>query len=88
MIRTGAIRYSLTRTYLDAKDRALMDHTKHKKFSWCPVCMVHTYHQKEQGKWVCTDKNHEDFLQYRTDPWIEQYRKSKTIFRTPVKREA
>jgi len=49
------------------------------KFSWCPVCMVHTYHKKVRGKWLCTDWNHEDFLRLRTDPWIEEYRKSQSV---------
>ena len=51
------------------------------KFSWCPVCMVHTYHKQVRGKWHCTDWNHEDFLRLRTDPWIEEYRKSKSASR-------
>jgi len=49
------------------------------KFSWCPVCMVHTYHKKVRGKWICTDWNHEDFLRLRTDPWIEEYRKTQSV---------
>ena len=55
-----------------------MSKKEKRRFSWCPVCMVHTYHKKEKGKWICTDWNHEDFLRYRTDPWIDEYRKSKT----------
>ncbi len=57
------------------------------KFSWCPVCMVHTYHKKERGKWRCTDWNHEDFLRLRTDHWIEEYRASQSaILALPVRK--
>jgi hypothetical protein len=58
------------------------------KFSWCPVCMVHTYHKKEHGKWRCTDWNHKDFLRFRTDPWIEEYRKSQSALPLPVHKGA
>ena len=57
------------------------------KFSWCPVCMVHTYHKNQAGKWVCTEPHHEDLLRYRTDPWIEEYRKSTLALSLPVKGE-
>jgi hypothetical protein len=53
-------------------------------FIWCPVCMVHTYHKKKKGNWICTDWNHEDFLRFRTDPWIEEYRKSQKANQVPV----
>ena len=32
------------------------------KFSWCPVCMVHTYHQKEKEAWACRNKEHQAYL--------------------------
>jgi ribosomal protein L37AE/L43A len=47
------------------------------KFSWCPVCMVHTYHRLEKGEWQCLEKDHQYYLKYRTDPWIEEYRRSR-----------
>lgn len=68
-----------------------MKKTNSRKFSWCPVCMVHTYHKKEGGHWVCTDWNHDSFLRYRTDPWIEEYRKSQSqgaLFQVPARRQA
>ncbi len=65
-----------------------MKKTNQSRFSWCPVCMVHTYHKKEQGKWECMDQNHEDFLRFRTDPWIEEYRKSKNSLPIRVPRGA
>jgi hypothetical protein len=64
-----------------------MKKKKSKKFSWCPVCMVHTYHKKEKGIWRCTDWNHEDFLRFRSDPWIEEYRKAKIENRIPAHSE-
>jgi len=48
-----------------------------KKFSWCPVCMIHTYHAKENGEWVCINPDHEALLRHRTDPWIKEYRQAK-----------
>ena len=54
------------------------------KFSWCPVCMVHTYHKKINGKWCCTDWNHDDFLRFRNDPWIDDYRRAKLEIQLPV----
>lgn len=51
---------------------------KQSKFSWCPVCMVHTYHLKSRGEWDCLNEDHQIFLRLRKDPWIEQYRASKT----------
>jgi len=47
------------------------------KFSWCPVCMVHTYYKKEAGEWACSNEDHAIFLRLRDDPWIEEYRSSK-----------
>jgi len=57
----------------------MMKNNKETKFSWCPVCMVHTYHKKVRGRWKCTDWSHEDFLRFRTDPWIEEYRKTQSV---------
>jgi len=88
MNRTRAIKGGVTRTHSDTRNEVVMNKNENNKFSWCPVCMVHTYHQKEKGKWICTEKNHEDFLRYRTDPWIKEYRKSKSIFQMPAAREA
>ena len=65
-----------------------MKKEKTTKFSWCPVCMVHTYHIKKKGTWVCNEKNHQDFLRFRTDPWIEEYRKSIGQVPSPAVREA
>jgi hypothetical protein len=47
---------------------------KHSKFFWCPVCMVHTYHKKEGGEWICLNEDHQTFLRLRNDPWIIKYR--------------
>ena len=58
------------------------------KFSWCPVCMVHTYHKRKGRKWICTDWNHEDFLRLRTDPWIKEYREQQKTIRLAAAREA
>jgi hypothetical protein len=58
------------------------------KFCWCPVCMVHTYHKQVRGKWQCTDWNHEDFLRFRTDPWIKEYRESHTGLRLSLGKRA
>lgn len=44
------------------------------KFLWCPVCMVHTYHEKGDRGWHCIDESHDELLQRRDDPWIEKYR--------------
>jgi hypothetical protein len=49
---------------------------QYKKFSWCPVCMVHTYHRRQGGQWKCLEKDHALFLKYRTDPYIEKFRRS------------
>ncbi len=65
-----------------------MNKEEERRFSWCPVCMVHTYHKKVGGKWVCTDWNHEDFLRLRTDPWIKEYRKSQPALRIPAHKRA
>lgn len=59
-----------------------------RKFIWCPVCMVHTYHKKVGREWVCTDWNHEDFLRFRTDPWIKEYRESQSAQRMPAHKRA
>ena len=65
-----------------------MNKKEKRRFSWCPVCMVHTYHKKENGKWTCTDWNHEDFLRYRTDPWIDEYRKSSVALQLTAQKGA
>lgn len=57
------------------------------KFSWCPVCMIHTYHQKSQSRWQCLNPDHQALLRFRTDPWIEQYRQTKTERRVLVESE-
>jgi hypothetical protein len=51
---------------------------KHRKFFWCPVCMVHTYHVKTMNEWQCLNEDHGIFLRLRKDPWIEEYRASKS----------
>lgn len=58
-----------------------------KKFSWCPVCMIHTYHQRVEREWHCINPDHQALLLYRTDPWIENYRKSKVESRIPARSE-
>ncbi len=57
------------------------------KFSWCPVCMIHTYHQKAKKDWECLNQDHQALLRFRTDPWIEQYRKAKLESRIPASSE-
>ena len=57
------------------------------KFSWCPVCMIHTYHKKDKGEWHCVNPDHQALLRYRTDPWIEEYRKSQLNSRIPAASE-
>lgn len=47
------------------------------KFSWCPVCMIHTYHVWNHQEWQCLNEDHELFLKYRQDPWIEEYRQQR-----------
>ena len=47
------------------------------KFLWCPVCMVHTYHNRAGGQWACSNEDHPIFLRLRDDPWIEEYRENK-----------
>ena len=59
-----------------------------KKFSWCPVCMIHTYHQKTKNGWECINQDHQALLRFRTDPWIEDYRKAELESRIPVSSEA
>jgi hypothetical protein len=57
------------------------------KFSWCPVCMIHTYHQKQNKDWACVNQDHQALLRFRTDPWIEEYRKAKLESRIPARSE-
>lgn len=57
------------------------------KFSWCPVCMIHTYHQKAKGDWHCLNPDHQALLHYRNDPWIEDYRKARVDNRIPARSE-
>lgn len=64
-----------------------MNKTQHQKFVWCQVCMVHTYHQIENGLWKCQNKDHQSFLRFRTDPWIEEYRKKELAPQIPVSNE-
>ena len=52
-----------------------MDNREGKKFSWCPVCMIHTYHARTENGWKCVHENHEHYLRERTDPYIEKYRR-------------
>ena len=51
---------------------------KQTKFFWCPVCMVHTYHLKTGEEWECLNEDHQIFLRLRKDPWIEEYRASRS----------
>lgn len=48
--------------------------TRKNKFLWCPVCMVHTYHDKGERGWTCLNEDHDHLLRKRRDPWIEKYR--------------
>lgn len=48
-----------------------------KKFLWCPVCMVHTYHDRGKKGWVCLNEGHQRLLKNRRDPWIEKYKQEK-----------
>jgi len=57
------------------------------KFSWCPVCMIHTYHHKTRQGWECANPDHQALLRLRTDPWIEEYRKTSMESRVPVQSE-
>jgi hypothetical protein len=52
-----------------------MSEDKTTKFSWCPVCMVHTYHEKRDKGWACRGEHHQLYYRKRTDPWIRQYKK-------------
>ena len=58
-----------------------------KKFSWCPVCMIHTYHKRTSHGWECINPDHQALLRFRTDPWIEEYRRAKLESRLPVRSE-
>ena len=58
-----------------------------KKFSWCPVCMIHTYHRKNRHGWECLNPDHQALLRFRTDPWIEEYRREKLESRIPARNE-
>ena len=64
-----------------------MKKTAQTKFSWCPVCMIHTYHQKAKGDWHCLNPDHQALLHYRTDPWIEDYRKARLESCIPARSE-
>lgn len=59
--------------------------SKKMKFLWCPVCMVHTYHQESEDGWMCVNEDHDQFLQKRTDPWIEKYRASDKMLAVSLK---
>jgi len=61
-----------------------MNKTQPKKFVWCPVCMMHTYQQNENGRRECQNKDHQAFLHFRSDPWIEEYRKKELARQVPV----
>ena len=52
-----------------------MKKNQHTKFIWCPVCMVHTYHRRENDAWECLGEGHDSYLKLRQDPWIEAYKK-------------
>ena len=54
-----------------------MKNNSKKKFSWCPVCMIHTYQYKKKSEWACLNPDHQALLRHRTDPWIKAYRKAK-----------
>ena len=64
-----------------------MKKNKQIKFSWCPVCMVHTYYQKEKEAWTCSNKDHQAYLHFRTDPWIEEYRQENKTQNVLVKNQ-
>jgi hypothetical protein len=49
--------------------------------------MVHTYHRLEKGEWLCLEKDHQLYLKYRTDPWIEEYRQSRAKRQVAVSSE-
>jgi len=59
--------------------------SKKMKFLWCPVCMVHTYHQESEDGWLCVNEDHDQFLQKRTDLWIEKYRASDKMLAVSLK---
>jgi len=63
-----------------------MKKTETSKFSWCPVCMVHTYFRKVGQGWECLNKDHQAFLRFRTDPWIEQYRQEKVSLQVDLEK--
>ena len=62
----------------------MMNGKQETNFIWCPVCMVHTYHKRSGGKWVCLNEDHPVFLRLRDDPWIEEYRKAQAARQVTV----
>ncbi|MDZ7843907.1 MAG: hypothetical protein U5K99_03780 [Anaerolineales bacterium] len=56
-----------------------MKDSKRTIFSWCPVCMIHTYHDLRGSNWHCTHEDHEHLLQKRNDPWIEKYKTERKL---------
>jgi len=67
--------------------RMMMKKKSDQKFSWCPVCMIHTYHHREKGEWQCVNSDHQALLRLRTDPWIEEYRQARVDRRVSVESE-
>lgn len=57
---------------------------KKTKFSWCPVCMVQTYHRRKHRGWECSSDDHQTFLRLRKDPWIEDYRNQIDLIRASL----
>lgn len=51
-----------------------MNNQPRKKFSWCPVCMIHTYYVWNNREWKCVNEDHDMLLRLRKDPWIQEYR--------------
>ena len=65
-----------------------MKNNSKKKFSWCPVCMIHTYQYKKKMEWACLNPDHQALLRHRTDPWIKEYRQARINQRVAIESEA
>ena len=65
----------------------IMKDKEHTKFSWCPVCMVHTYHRKSKLAWECLGDHHHSYLKLRKDPWIEDYKKERASLTVAIEEQ-
>ena len=67
-----------------AQSEEAMNRNPSTKFSWCPVCMIHTYHERAEGGWKCRGENHQLYYRERTDPWIQKYKEEQNRKLSPA----